>query len=118
MLASCAPARTRPALELADIVRTHGEAFAASRWLRPEDRAVQDRRARRPSRRVHRMRRAASVVQLVSQSALPQVPGDRASEMDRAAARARAARALLPRRLHAPGGAARRREAFPQSRLR
>jgi hypothetical protein len=40
MPASCAPARTRPALELADIVRAHGKAFAASRWLRPEERAV------------------------------------------------------------------------------
>jgi hypothetical protein len=40
--AACASRRTRaaPALELADIVRTHGEAFARSRVLRPEERAA------------------------------------------------------------------------------
>jgi len=38
---SCAPTRTRAAhLELADVVRAHGEAFAASRVLRPEERAA------------------------------------------------------------------------------
>jgi hypothetical protein len=40
MAASCAPPRTRPALELADIVRAHGETFAKSRRLRPEERAA------------------------------------------------------------------------------
>jgi len=38
--ASCAPPRTRPALELADVVRAHGEAFAKSRILRPEERGA------------------------------------------------------------------------------
>ena len=54
---------------------------------------------------------------LSAASEQPQVPGDRASEMGSAAARARAARALLPRRLHAPVGAARRREAVPSGRV-
>jgi len=36
MHAACAPARTRPALELADVVRMHGPAFVQSRVLRPE----------------------------------------------------------------------------------
>src|ERR1035437_628611 len=42
MLPSCAPSRTRasPSLELADIVRAHGEAFAKTRVLRPEERAA------------------------------------------------------------------------------
>ena len=44
MHASCAPVRTRAAaaapLELADIVRAHGEPFARSRVLRPEERAT------------------------------------------------------------------------------
>lgn len=38
MHAACAPARTRPPLELADIVRAHGEALAQSRVLFPEQR--------------------------------------------------------------------------------
>jgi len=38
---SCAPPRTRAAhLELADVVRAHGEAFAKSRVLRPEERGA------------------------------------------------------------------------------
>jgi predicted Zn-ribbon and HTH transcriptional regulator len=38
---SCAPPRTRgPPLELADVVRAHGEAFAKGRVLRPEERAA------------------------------------------------------------------------------
>jgi hypothetical protein len=38
---ACAPARTRVThLELADVVRAHGESFAQSRVLRPEERAV------------------------------------------------------------------------------
>jgi len=37
---SCAPSRTRPALELADVVRAYGKAFAQSRMLRPEERAA------------------------------------------------------------------------------
>lgn len=40
MHAGCVPARTRPALELADVVRAHGEVFAQSRALRPEQRAA------------------------------------------------------------------------------
>jgi hypothetical protein len=42
MQATCAPQRTRVAhgVELADIVRAHGEAFAMGRWLRPEQRAA------------------------------------------------------------------------------
>jgi hypothetical protein len=40
MHAACAPARTRPAIELADVVRTHGKAFMQSRALRPEQRAA------------------------------------------------------------------------------
>lgn len=38
---ACAPPRTRAApIELADIVRAHGETFAKSRMLRPEERAA------------------------------------------------------------------------------
>ncbi len=38
---SCAPARTRAApIELADVVRAHGEAFAGGRVLRPEERSA------------------------------------------------------------------------------
>jgi hypothetical protein len=37
---ACAPARARPAIELADIVRAHGEAFRQSHVLRPEQRAA------------------------------------------------------------------------------
>jgi putative transposase/transposase-like zinc-binding protein len=40
MSGACAQARTRPVLELADIVRAHGDAFAKSRFLRPEERAT------------------------------------------------------------------------------
>jgi hypothetical protein len=41
MHATCAPSRTRAApIELADIVRAHGEAFARGRVLRPEERAA------------------------------------------------------------------------------
>src|SRR5208282_3505496 len=40
MPASCAPPRTRPALEFADVVRAHGDAFAKSRVLRPEERGA------------------------------------------------------------------------------
>jgi hypothetical protein len=40
MPASCAPPRTRPALELADVIRAHGEAFAKSCILRPEERGA------------------------------------------------------------------------------
>jgi hypothetical protein len=40
MHTSCAPARTRPALELADVVRAYGDTFAKSRVLRPEERAA------------------------------------------------------------------------------
>ena len=40
MHASCAPVRARPAIELADIVRAHGEAFLKSRVLYPEQRAA------------------------------------------------------------------------------
>jgi len=38
MHAACAPARTRPPVELADVVRTYGPAFVQSRGLRPEQR--------------------------------------------------------------------------------
>jgi hypothetical protein len=38
MHAACAPARTRPALELADVVRAYGPALVQSRVLRPEQR--------------------------------------------------------------------------------
>jgi hypothetical protein len=38
--ASCAPARARPAIELAEIVRAHGDAFRKSRVLFPEQRAA------------------------------------------------------------------------------
>jgi hypothetical protein len=38
--ASCAPARARPAIELADIVRAHGDTFLKSRALFPEQRAA------------------------------------------------------------------------------
>jgi len=40
MLLGCAPSRTKPALELADIVRAYGPAFVQSRVLRPEQRAA------------------------------------------------------------------------------
>jgi hypothetical protein len=40
MHAACALARTRPAIELADVVRAHGETFAQSRTLLPEQRAA------------------------------------------------------------------------------
>ncbi len=38
MHAACASARTRPAIELADVVRAYGPAFVQSRVLRPEQR--------------------------------------------------------------------------------
>src|SRR3954451_18241136 len=38
MHAACAPVRTRPAVELADVVRAYGLAFVQSRALRPEQR--------------------------------------------------------------------------------
>jgi len=37
---ACGPAHTRPGLELADVVRAHGEAFVQTRVLRPEQRAA------------------------------------------------------------------------------
>lgn len=40
MLLECASSRTKPALELADIVRAYGPAFVQSRVLRPEQRAA------------------------------------------------------------------------------
>ncbi len=40
MHAACAPARTRPAIELADVVRAYGQAFVQSRVLRPEQHAA------------------------------------------------------------------------------
>jgi len=40
MPAACAPPRTRPAIELADVVRAHGDVFVQSRVLRPEQRAA------------------------------------------------------------------------------
>jgi hypothetical protein len=40
MDAACAPARTRPGLELADVVRAHGDAFVRGRPLWPEQRAA------------------------------------------------------------------------------
>ena len=79
---------------------------------------MQDRRARRPPRRVHGMRPRGAVLQLVPQSTLPQVPVSRAGTLDRQAPRAAPAGALLPRRLHAAVGAARRRDALARSRLR
>ena len=85
MHAACAPARTRPALELADVVRAYGPAFVQSRGLRPEQRAAlrdiercRTAVARRSPRRVHRVRPRAALVQLVPQSTLPQVPVARA----------------------------------------
>lgn len=40
MPASCAITRTRPALELADVVRVHGKAFSKIQILRPEESAA------------------------------------------------------------------------------
>jgi hypothetical protein len=40
MHAACAPTRTRPAIELADVVRAYGPAFLQSRVLQPEQRAA------------------------------------------------------------------------------
>lgn len=37
---ACAPSRTRPALELADVVRAYGPTFRQSRTLRPEQRVA------------------------------------------------------------------------------
>jgi hypothetical protein len=64
------------------------------------------------------IRYAAGSTLASSQSALPQVPVARAGPMDRQARREGPAGALLPRRLHAAGGAARRREALARGGLR
>ena len=64
------------------------------------------------------VRASADRVQLVPQSPLPQVPGRRRRGMDGGPASRTAARRLLPRGLHAPGGAGTDRAAEPEGGLR
>ena len=74
----------RPPLEVADIVRAAGDAFIerSRKWITLEapqsatgHRAVSHRRARRPSRSMLPLRTSRHLLQLVPQSALPEVSG-------------------------------------------
>ena len=100
----------RAALEVADVFRRCGAAYrAAARRVAVQcaaacherDRTLPHRRARRPRRAVRRLRPPAHRLQLVPQSALPEVPVARPRAMARGPP-GRTARTcpVLPRRLH------------------
>ena len=101
----------RPVLEVADIFRRHGEAFASGRAAAcPESSAASWRPSsvphggtRRSCRAVRRVQRGSHRLQLVPQSPLPQVPGAGAAAMARRPPCRVAAGLLFPSRLHAAG---------------
>ena len=114
MTASCTE---RPALEVADVIRGHGEAFLRQLRRRPVGRAaagaarpgpLPHRGAGRPRRALPRLRPRAHRLQLVPQPPLSQVPGPGPRPLAGARGRAPAAGRVPPRRVHAAGGAGRR----------
>ena len=83
-------AMSRPTLEVADIVRRNGQQFLGTAAVASCMAASQGARCHRPlphrgtgrsSRSVRPLRPSGHLVQLMPQSALPQVPGERARKM-------------------------------------
>ena len=114
-------ARNRPAIEIADILRRHGDAYRrgpcrssrSRRAARDErDRGVPHRGARRPRRGLRRLRHDARRLQFLPQSALSEVSGPSPSRVARRARSRPAAGSLFPCRLHLAG--ADRRDRLPE----
>ena len=101
--------QNRPVIEIADILRRHGEAYRARprrasrarRAARDErDHRVPDDGARRSRRGLRRLRRHADRLQLLPQSPLSEVPGRGAGEVARRPPSRTLAGSLFPPRLH------------------
>ena len=110
--------KVRPAFELADVFRRHGESYERAnaghlgrveRRVIGSDHGLPHGGARRPCRALRRLRAHPHLLQLVQKPPLRQVSGGGARGVARGAAGRAAAGSLLPRRLHPAAGRGRDR---------